>query len=331
MLSRWERKILRWNRQFDLEFQMVNIALNTNDNNLSASGNPLWEILYTRKGLKEFMENEGFFMSKALGQNFLINRNLMNSVLDACDFPTAGTVIEIGPGIGHLTWLLLERGVKVVAVEKDRLFAERLAVWRERWGFSESQLTIIHQDALETDFGALAKEHQVQHIIGNLPYNVSVPILFRLSYSGYPFESLCAMVQKEVGERILANAKNPQYGRLSIVLKYLFDVRKIATIAPSAFFPSPKVDSAFLKFVPRPGADSQFARLFLERAAFIGFMHRRKKLRKNLQGSIVQKRVLTGLLPDMENHFNLDCRAEDWTVDEWVRFAEYVRDCPPEE
>lgn len=303
--------------------------MNEISGNLSSSHNNLWEILYTRNGLKEFMENEGFTMSRALGQNFLINRNLMNSLLNACGIPSEGCVVEIGPGAGHLTWLLLDRGLKVAAVEKDRLFAERLPQWRERWGFTDSQFVVLHQDALETDFFTVAETYSARHVIGNLPYNVSTPILFQLAYCGYAFESICVMVQKEVGERILADAKNSQYGRLSIVLKYLFEVKKISVITPGAFFPQPKVDSVFLKFTPKTGVDGAFAKQYLERAALIGFMHRRKMLRKNLQGSIIQRRILTDLLPEIEVHFNLDCRAEDWPVGEWVRFAEFIRDCPP--
>lgn len=309
----------------------VNIALKPDGGNLSFSHNHVQEILYTSKGLKEFMESEGFMMSKALGQNFLINRNLMNSVLDACNFPREGCALEIGPGIGHLTWLLLERGLNVVAVEKDRLFAERLPRWRERWDFRESQLTVLHQDALETDFRAIAEMYHVTHAIGNLPYNVSVPILFQLAYCGHRFESICVMVQREVGERILADARNPQYGRLSIVLKYLFDIKKIKTITPGAFFPQPKVDSVFMKFTPKPEADVEFAKKYLERAALIGFMHRRKMLRKNMQGSIIQRRILSDLLPEIEENFNLDNRAEEWPITEWVRFAEFIRSCPPAE
>ncbi|MBN2325796.1 MAG: ribosomal RNA small subunit methyltransferase A [Candidatus Omnitrophica bacterium] len=300
-------------------------------NNLSSSRQDLWESLYARKGLKKFMEGEGFFTSRALGQNFLINEKVMNSILNSCHFPAEGTAIEIGPGIGHLTWLLLHRGLKVVAVEKDRLFAERLPEWRRRWGFDETQLTIVHRDALDVDFAALAGNLGVRHVIGNLPYNVSVPILFHLAYSDYRFESICVMVQKEVGERIMASERDKQYGRLSIVLKYLFHASKIMTIRPGAFFPQPKVDSVFMKFVPNPQADVEFAWQFLERAAHIGFLHRRKKMRKNLQGCLVQKRVLSDLLPEIEKNFDLDQRAEDWPIEEWIRFASFIRSCPPAE
>lgn len=308
-----------------------NIALIIDRNNLSSSRPELWESLYTRPGLKKFMEGEGFFTSRALGQNFLMNEKVMNSMLNSCAFPTEGTVIEIGPGIGHLTWLLLHRGLKVIAVEKDKLFAERLPGWRRRWGFEESELTILHQDALDVDFRKLAKETNARHVIGNLPYNISVPILFHLAYSEHRFESLCVMVQKEVGERIMANERDKQYGRLSIVLKYLFHASKIMTIRPGAFFPQPKVDSIFMKFVPNPQADVDFARKFLERAAHIGFLHRRKKMRKNLQGCLVQKRVLSDLLPEIEKNFDLDQRAEDWPIEEWIRFAEFIRSRPPAE
>ena len=308
------------------------IALNSAEANLTGQISDVWGTLYSRNGLTRFMKSEGFFMSRSLGQNFLINKKVLNSFLEKSDFPTEGTVIEIGPGIGNLTWLLLERGLKVVAVEKDNMFAERMPNWVKQWGFDESQLAILHQDALETDFKELAETHDAKHVIGNLPYNVSVPILFHLAYSGARFDSICVMVQKEVGDRILSVQGCKSYGRLSVVLKYLFDIKKVMIINPGAFYPQPKVDSVFLKFVPRADADVGFAKDFLERVAQIGFMHRRKKIRKNLKGCIVQKRVFQDeMMEKLETAFDLDSRAEDWPLKDWIRFATFIRDCEPDQ
>ncbi len=289
-------------------------------------------MLYNRHGLSEFMDIAGFRYSRALGQNFLINRRVMESMLDGIAFPREGWVIEIGPGLGHLTWLILERGANVVAVEKDRWFAVWLPDLVKHFEFDPARLRVIQRDALETDFRQLAEEHQTARVIGNLPYNVSVPILFHLAYCGFRFEQIAVMLQKEVGERILAHPGTKSYGRLSIVLKYLFSVKKVKTIDPGSFFPRPHVESVFLTFEPLPGADVEFARLFLERVIHIGFQHRRKKLRKQLEGAIVQRRVLDpDFLRGAEREFNLDSRAEAWPVETWVRFAELVRHYPPKE
>ncbi len=290
------------------------------------------EMLYSRNGLTRFMESAGFRYSRALGQNFLINRRVMESVLDAIAFPRSGRVIEIGPGLGQLTWLILERGADVVAVERDRWFAAWLPEMLEQFDFGAARLRVIQQDALETDFRQLAEEHQAARVIGNLPYNVSVPILFHLAYCGFRFEQTAVMLQKEVGERILAHPGTKSYGRLSIVLKYLFSIQKVKTIDPGSFCPRPHVESVFLTLEPLPDADVEFARLFLERVIHIGFLHRRKKLRKQLQGAIVQRRVLDAdFLREAEQDFNLDDRAEAWPIETWVRFAELVRSRQPVE
>ncbi len=179
---------------------------------------------------------------------------------------------------------------------------------------------------MSVDFAQIAQENGVHDVIGNLPYNVSVPIIFKLAYCDYRFNHLWFMVQKEVGNRILAMPGTKDYGRLSIVLKYLFNIRKVRSIHPGAFFPPPKVESAFLEFTPKKETDLQFTKRFLERVVQIGFQHRRKKMRNQMKGAIVERRVFDeAFLAEAEKSFNLDQRAEEWDIETWIRFAEFVR------
>ncbi len=291
--------------------------------------NVLLESLYSKKGLIAYTKRYGLHLTKALGQHFLIQRDWMTAILTRSTIPSEGCVIEIGPGVGHLTWLLLERGLKVVAIEKDRRFVEMIQELAAIEPAYKDRLRIIEGDALKTDFKALQQETGARCVIGNLPYNAATPILFHLAYSGAPLECLCTMVQKEVGERIMSDSGCKAYGRLSVVLQYLFDITASDVIPPYAFFPAPKVNSLVLTFIPKPGADIEFAQDFLERVVHVGFLHRRKKLRTSLKGSIVQKRILSPeFLSNAESEFNFDDRAEHWPVERWAAFAEYVQSQP---
>lgn len=288
--------------------------------------NVLLESLYSKQGLIAYTKRYGLRLTKALGQHFLIQRDWMAAVLNRSDIPREGCVIEIGPGVGHLTWLLLERGLNVVAIEKDRRFAEMIQELAALEPAYKNRLRIIEGDALKTDIKTLQQETGARCVIGNLPYNAATPILFHLAYSQAPFECLCTMVQKEVGQRIMSESGCKAYGRLSVVLQYLFDITASDVIPPYAFFPAPKVDSLVLKFSPKPEVDVNFAQQFLERVVHVGFLHRRKKLRTSLKGSSVQGRDFSpDFLLEAEGEFNFDDRAEQWPVEQWVAFAEYVR------
>jgi 16S rRNA (adenine1518-N6/adenine1519-N6)-dimethyltransferase len=304
--------------------------LNDYSNNGSANAIPTPDEIYHRGGLSRFLERHGFHLSRALGQHFLISRKTLRTMLDTADLPKDGAIIEIGPGVGHLTWQLLERGLSVVAIEKDNKFSELLQTFARRIPQtnegSSPALTVIHEDALEMDFARLAETCKVDQVIGNLPYNVSVPILFRLAYCAFRFRKICVLLQKEVGERIWATPGGKSYGRLSIVLKYLYHVRKLHTVYPDVFFPRPKVESVFIEMAMKPEADIPFAQTFLERVVRIGFLHRRKKMRKQFLGAIVERRILdAAFMENAEREFNFDQRAEEWDVETWVRFGQFVQ------
>ncbi|MDP8242907.1 MAG: 16S rRNA (adenine(1518)-N(6)/adenine(1519)-N(6))-dimethyltransferase RsmA [Candidatus Hinthialibacter antarcticus] len=291
--------------------------------------NVLLESLYSKQGLIAYTKRYGLRLTKALGQHFLIQREWMAAVLNRSEIPREGCVIEIGPGVGHLTWLLLERGLNVVAIEKDRRFAGMIQELAALEPTYKDRLRIIEGDALKTDFKALQEETGARCVIGNLPYNAATPILFHLAYSQAPLECICTMVQKEVGERIMSKSGCKAYGRLSVVLQYLFDITASEVIPPYAFFPAPKVDSLVLKFAPKTDVDAEFAQQFLEKVVHVGFLHRRKKLRTSLKGATVQKQIFSlDFLREAEAQFNFDDRAEQWPVEQWVAFAEYVRSQP---
>ncbi|MBI1387130.1 MAG: ribosomal RNA small subunit methyltransferase A [bacterium] len=290
----------------------------------------LLESLYSKKGMIAYARSRDLHLTKALGQHFIIQREWMASILDKAGLPRSGAVIEIGPGVGHLTWLLLERGLSVTAVEKDRRFAAMLGELAALDPDNAARFNLVRDDAMKVDFKRLREETGALAAVGNLPYNAATAILFHLAYSGAGFGSICGMVQKEVGERILSESGCKVFGRLSIVLQYLYDIEAVEILPPYVFFPVPKVESMFIKMTPKPDADAEFAQLFLERTAQVGFLHRRKKLKHSFRGSVIQKRHLNDeFLERAPESFDFDERAEQWPLERWIGFARYIQSQPP--
>lgn len=316
---------------FETNSKRKTIALNTPENKIPPTLPHEIEYLYRKDGLVRFLKEHKLMFSKALGQNFLHNRNMMKAILKAMEIPKGSVVLEIGPGLGHLTWTMIEQGYHVIALEKDRTFIKAIEDLSRHVDPQHEWHTIIEQDAAEADYAALKAEHDIHTVIGNLPYYAIVPILFNVAYAPVDFDSLGFMVQKEVGERIMAETGNKNYGRLAIVLNYLFKVRPVKSVPPKAFIPMPNVDSLFMKFMPKPDVDKVFAEKYLERVVKVGFMHRRKKLRGQFKGMRVEQlHVDDETLALLDNEFNLDERAQDWDLPQWVKFAQRIRDLQPE-
>jgi 16S rRNA (adenine1518-N6/adenine1519-N6)-dimethyltransferase len=214
---------------------------------------------------------------KRLGQHFLTDRRLLARIADALGATPADTVIEIGPGRGALTEQLLARAGRVIAIELDRVLAPML---RARWA-DEPRLTIVEGDVLDQDLGALAGGPYL--LAGNVPYNITTPILFHAMRRPRP-ERAVYLVQREVAERIVAPPGGDAYGALSVNVQALATAELRFGVPARAFTPAPKVESAVIRIVPRPDpavtADEEEAfRTFVLGA----FGMRRKQLRRVLR------------------------------------------------
>jgi len=214
---------------------------------------------------------------KRFGQNFLVDRGFVARIVDAIDPKPADEMAEIGPGLGALTEPLLERLARLHVIELDRDLAARL---RER--YAPERLVVHEADALRFDFAALPAPLRV---VGNLPYNISTPLLFHLAGFAERFVDLHFMLQREVVERMVAAPSTSAYGRLSVMLQYRFRMRRLFVVPPGAFRPAPKVESAVVRLEPlaRPAAAARDERLFAETVTR-AFSHRRKTLRNALEG-----------------------------------------------
>jgi len=223
---------------------------------------------------------DGHRPRKTLGQHFLHDPGVLARIVAAIAPQPDDRMVEIGPGLGALTRPLLARLAHLHVVELDRELAAR---WRAE-AAAGLRITLHEADALGFDFGSLGPDLRV---VGNLPYNISSPLLFHLAEYAVHIRDMHFMLQKEVVERMAAAPATPAYGRLSVMLQSRFRVQKLFNVPPGAFTPPPKVDSAVVRMQPLPGAAIPYrdAQRFAELVAR-AFGQRRKTLRNTLKGLV---------------------------------------------
>jgi 16S rRNA (adenine1518-N6/adenine1519-N6)-dimethyltransferase len=212
---------------------------------------------------------------KSLGQNFLIDNNIINKILNIIDIQNKD-VLEIGPGTGNLTSAILKKNPnKLLVVEKDNKLAKNL-----KTNF-DNTIEIINNDILNIDENSLSNNKLT--VFGNLPYNISTEILCKWILNvkeNYWFEYLILMFQKEVADRIIAKFNTKNYGRLSIIANWILEIEKICDVKSTSFIPIPKVDSSVLFFKPKKNFFKLNNPKNLEKITRIFFMHRRKMIKK---------------------------------------------------
>jgi len=245
---------------------------------------------------------------KRFGQHFLHDTHVLERLVEAIAPARTDCLVEIGPGEGALTRRLLERVDRVVAIEIDRDLAARLAD-----EFSTERLVVHCADALDFDFARLPGGMRV---VGNLPYNISTPLLFRLAEFARRIRDMHFMLQREVVDRMVAPASTPAYGRLSVMLQTQFAMAKLFRVAPGAFRPPPKVESAVVRLVPLPGdARPQVDHAVLAPLVTRAFSARRKTLR-NALGLEAADYAELGIDPRL--------RPENLAPADYVRIAQHL-------
>ena len=261
--------------------------------------------------LRQVIARHGLSASKALGQNFILDRQLLARIAAIPGNLDGERVYEVGPGPGGLTRALLEAGASVVAVERDRRCIPALEELRNQF---RNRLEIVQADALKMDERAVVGEGA--HVVANLPYNVGTALLLKWLSGPWPpwWRSLTLMFQKEVAERIVAQAGSDSYGRLSVAAQWRSRPRIAMTVKRSAFVPPPKVTSAVVHIVPAAQPEGVDPKL-LERLTEAAFGQRRKMLRSSL------KAVPCAIGAAETLGIDLQRRAETVTVDEWVGLA----------
>jgi len=222
---------------------------------------------------------------KRFGQHFLVDRGIVERIVDEISPLPGDHLLEIGPGLGALTAPLLERVDRLHAIELDRDLARRL-----RESHPPHRLSVHQADALRFDFSTLPAPLRV---VGNLPYNISTPLLFHLAASAQRYADLHFMLQQEVVDRMVAGPSEPEYGRLSVMLQYRFRLERLFAVGPEAFRPPPKVHSAVVRLVPRAIPELQaLDEAEFSRVVAKAFSMRRKTLRNALSGIVSEANLL---------------------------------------
>lgn len=249
---------------------------------------------------------------KSLGQNFLHERGVVDRIVHAVNPKPGERLVEIGPGQGAMTFPLLDRHGALTAIEFDRDLLEPLTAQAAPHGV----LALIHANVLDVDFTALADGKPIR-LVGNLPYNLSSPILFHALDHAAAVIDMHFMLQKEVVERMAAGPGSKVYGRLSVMLQAYCEVTMLFVVGPGAFRPAPKVDSAVVRLVPRPadtiGIDDPRRFADIVRAAF----GQRRKTLRNAVSTLMDSDAITAAGIDPQQ------RAEQLSVADFVRLANY--------
>jgi 16S rRNA (adenine1518-N6/adenine1519-N6)-dimethyltransferase len=243
---------------------------------------------------------------KRFGQHFLTDSFIIDSIVRAIAPRPGQALVEIGPGLGALTQPVVERAGRLTVIELDRDLAARL---RQR-----PELNVVESDVLKVDFPALADSlgGAKLRVVGNLPYNISTPILFHLLGSAHRVEDQHFMLQKEVVDRMAAGPGSKAYGRLSVMLQWRYDIEALFDVPPEAFDPPPQVDSAIVRMVPLPAPAAVDVARF-EALVQAAFSQRRKLLRHALGRWLAEQ--------GFEGSFDLQRRAEEVPVAEFVDLA----------
>lgn len=246
----------------------------------------------------------GHKAKKSFGQNFLVDQNIIADIIRAIRPEPDDNMVEIGPGLGALTRPLLKSLKTLHVVEIDRDIIARL-----KTDYPQDKIVIHEGDALKFDFATLASPLR---IVGNLPYNISSPLLFHFADYAVRITDMHFMLQNEVVERMVAAPSTPEYGRLSVMLQYRFDMEKLIDVPPQSFRPAPKVDSAIVRMIPIP-ADAICVNdeVLFAKVVSAAFGQRRKTLRNTLRSYLSEEDLLQlGIDPQL--------RAENLGVAEFA-------------
>ena len=248
---------------------------------------------------------------KSLGQNFLVDENVLRKIINTTQIENK-VILEVGPGTGNLTSLILKRNPKkFIAIEKDTNLAKIL---KDKF---KNQISIINEDILKIDETCIAKDKIT--VFGNLPYNISTEILSKWIVNlkdNFWFDYLVLMFQKEVADRITAEFNTSNYGRLSILSNWKLNIKKICDIKPQAFYPKPKIDSSLLFFSPKKSFVKIKNAKNLEKITRIFFNQRRKMLKKPFNQLFNGDQKISSKL-----NINLNLRPQNINLETYYKLA----------
>ena len=270
---------------------------------------------YSPNKMNQLLNNHNFSFKKKFGQNFIIDENIIDKIVDSSKIDSDTMVIEIGPGAGSLTYKLCEKAKNVLCYEIDTTVKDILNENLKEYNNYE----IKYQDFLKSDVNEDIKRYNYKklNVVANLPYYITTPIITKIIEDNIPVDKLVIMVQKEVGDRFKAAVGTKDYNSLTIYLNHYFDINKVMTVSKNVFLPKPRIDSMVLEFnkkknLPHIKNEKLFFKLVRD-----SFTQKRKTLRNNLKNYDLEKieKVLK------EYNMDLSVRAEQISSDIFIAIA----------
>ncbi len=285
------------------------------------------ENLASPRGVKEIIERHAFRFSKSLGQNFLIDENILKKIVNGADIQEQDGVLEVGPGIGTMTRELARRAGQVVAIEIDKVLLPIL----EETLAGYTNIQVIHGDILKLDLSEILHRYFAGRnlkIVANLPYYITTPIIMRFLEEGIPFDTMVVMVQKEVADRMAASPGTKDYGALTVGVQYFTHPHIIGKVPASVFFPPPKVDSTVIALKRREESPVWVKdRKLLFKVVKAAFAQRRKTLLNTLSSGgldIQDKEIWKGILE--RSGIDPNRRGETLSLEEFGNLANVIAD-----
>jgi len=257
--------------------------------------------------IKNILETKGIYLTKLRGQNFLLDENILNSIVKTANISKEDTIVEIGTGFGFLTAYLLETGAKVISFEIDKKVYEIAGDLLKNF----HNLKLIHQDFMRSDITQLCDG--VFRVVANIPYNIASQILIKLWYNKEKVSDIYLLVQKEFGQRIVSKTAGKEIGFLSILLQSDYEIEIIKKVSPHCFYPAPKVESVYLKFTPQESSIDASKREKYFQFLKSSFSERRKKLLPKIKKMYANALEIIQKCGIKEN-----VRAEELKVHEWI-------------
>ena len=272
---------------------------------------------YSPKTMTEILDNNDFKLKKKFGQNFIVDENIIDSIIKSADIKSNSLVIEIGPGAGSLTYKLAKMAKNVICYEIDDTLKPVLAENLKDY----NNISIIYKDFLKADVTKDISKYDFDNllVVANLPYYITTPIITKIIEDNINVDKIVVMVQKEVGDRFKAKPNSKDYNSLSVYLNYYFDVRKILDISRNIFIPKPNVDSIVVEFSKKERKFLKDEKTFFKLVRD-SFTQKRKNLKNNLKNYDLTK--IEEIL--RKNGFDLNARAEQLSLDIFIEIANNI-------
>lgn len=270
---------------------------------------------YSPKKMQNTLEEKNFKLKKKFGQNFIIDENIINNIVDKSQIDSETLVIEIGPGAGSLTYKLAHRAKQVLCYEIDTTLKEVLET-----NLSElNNVDIIYQDFLEADVLTDLKKYNYEkiYVVANLPYYITTPIIMKIISDKIPVDKIVVMVQKEVGDRFKAKPGSKDYNSLTVFLNCYFEVSKLMDVSRNVFLPKPNVDSIIVEFKKKEQEIAVKNKEVFFQLVKDSFVQKRKNLRNNLKNYPLEK--IESVLK--RHNMDLSVRAEMLSLDIFIEIS----------